>query len=222
MLFNICAACFGISTLVKIAKDHGAKSYIERNEKVKVKSDKRSFSEKAFDFLKDYFYLLVPGYNIFKSFQILRIRESEYALYRKSILADRERLEKIEEKEEPKFDIKKAEDELKELREKNKNGKSIEKPIEESIDKQIKKEPSLEERKVFYLSLDQKYRKILAELEVKNASNAEKNVIIRKLINVDNEYKRIIRLIEIEKEISSLNSEKENLQRNQSMKLVRK
>ncbi len=218
MLFNICAACFGISTLVKIAKDHGAKSYIERNEKVKVKSDKRSFSEKAFDFLKDYFYLLVPGYNIFKSFQILRIRESEYALYRKSILADRERLEKVEEVEE-----KKSENESKE----NKSGKLIEKPIEESIDNQIKKEqirkePSLEERKAFYLSLDQKYRKILAELEVKNASNAEKNVIIRKLINVDNEYKRIIRLIEIEKEISSLNSEKENLQRNQSMKLVRK
>lgn len=217
MLFNICAACFGISTLVKIAKDHGAKSYIERNEKVKVKSDKRSFSEKAFDFLKDYFYLLVPGYNIFKSFQILRIRESEYALYRKSILADRERLEKVEEVEE-----KKSENESKENKEENKNGKLIEKPIEESIDKQIKKEPSLEERKAFYLSLDQKYRKILAELEVKNASNAEKNVIIRKLINVDNEYKRIIRLIEIEKEISSLNNEKENLQRNQSMKLVRK
>ena len=218
MLFNICAACFGISTLVKIAKDHGAKSYIERNEKVKVKSDKRSFSEKAFDFLKDYFYLLVPGYNIFKSFQILRIRESEYALYRKSILADRERLEKVEEVEE-----KKSENESKE----NKSGKLIEKPIEESIDNQIKKEqirkePSLEERKAFYLSLDQKYRKILAELEVKNASNAEKNVIIRKLINVDNEYKRIIRLIEIEKELNSLNSEKENLQRNQSMKLVRK
>ena len=220
MLFNICAACFGISTLVKIAKDNGAKSYIERNDDVRVKSDERSFSEITFDFLKDYFYLLVPGYNIFKSFQILRIKESEYALYRKSILADRERLEK--KKEAPKFDIKKAENELEELREKNKNGKLIEKPIEESIDKQIKKEPSLEERKAFYLSLDQKYRKDLAALEARNASNAEKNVVIRKLINVNNEYKRIIRLIEIEKEISSLNSEKENLQRNQSMKLVRK
>ena len=65
MIWNICAGLFLVWTLEEGVKQYTFRKKLER--KGLEINDNRSVPETIISFLKDYVYLLVPGYNIFKS-----------------------------------------------------------------------------------------------------------------------------------------------------------
>ena len=88
---KVCTGLFGASTIITAAKNNGAKHRIERSGLI-VTPDNRSASEKVISFIKDYFYLIVPGYNIYKSMKKFFTKESVYAAERLELYKDRDRI----------------------------------------------------------------------------------------------------------------------------------
>ena len=82
---------FATSSLLTMAKNNAAKHKIERKGYI-VNPDRRSITEKTISFVKDYFFLLVPFYNIKKSFKILLTKDEDYANERQALYLARERL----------------------------------------------------------------------------------------------------------------------------------
>ena len=76
-------------------KNINADAKIERNG-YKISEDNRSPLEIAISFIKDYFFLIIPFYNIFKSVKLLFSNDTEYASKRFADLQDRERISVIE------------------------------------------------------------------------------------------------------------------------------
>ena len=76
MIWNICAGLFLVSTLEEGVKQYTFRKKLER-EGLEI-NDNRSVPETIISFLKDYVYLLVPGYNIFKSSKELFGDEDTY------------------------------------------------------------------------------------------------------------------------------------------------
>ena len=204
MLFKICSLMFGVSTIVRVSKDHGANVYIERKKNKRIIADPRSFSEKTFDFIKDYFYLLIPVVNLYKSFKIFITPGKEYASQRENLLDDRERLvdKVVEEKKQP-----------------------IEKPIEEAIKKQKeekkqeKKLPEIKPNKTLtledelkeYLLEDRKYRGELKILQDRHASVSEENVVRKKIIDVNKKIDNVEKRIQIRNQIAILEEQQKEL-----------
>ena len=203
MLLKICSICFGISTCIRIAKDYGARSYIERKKGKKIIADPRSISEVAFDFVKDYFYLLVPGINIYKTFNIIKTKENDYADKIFNTLTERERLVD----KELKNDNNKNEEKPKESMEKalEEQNKKMENQKEQ---KDSKEKPnydySLLELKNYYYSLDSKLRVKLNELINNNASVESKNLVISEINKVDEAYYEVLNLIKKNNEIKNM------------------
>ena len=105
-MLNICGPMLVVSAIMKSTKNSGAKHKIERQGFV-VTKDKRSVSERTISFIKDNFYLLIPGYNLIKSFRMFVTNDVTYAEDRKKVYIDREMLVEKKKKEEKK-DLPKA------------------------------------------------------------------------------------------------------------------
>ena len=85
---------FLLSTGIVATKNVAADSKIER-QGYKVNPDNRSIFESGISFIKDYFFLIVPIYNIIKAFKIFLSNDTEYANKRFEILQDRERISDV-------------------------------------------------------------------------------------------------------------------------------
>ena len=67
VITKVCAGLFGNSAILTAAKNNAAKHKVER-QGYRVHPDRRSLTERTISFIKDYFFLIVPGYNLYKSF----------------------------------------------------------------------------------------------------------------------------------------------------------
>jgi len=235
MLINWCLGFFGASTFIKLAKDYGAKKNIERKG-LHVISDPRSFVERTFSFVNDYFYLLIPGYNIYKTFQLIRINGNEYAGYREAILEDRERIITKEQwdimhgikpvkKEEKKEEVKevKKEESLKPIKQNTQNTSKMDPIKTQNTSKRVvitdEEYIELKRRMDANNKLDKKLRERLKALEIGKASVPERNEVIKKLWDLDKEYKTFKQM-----ELDYLRNKRDTLNNIQSngMKLTRK
>lgn len=104
-----------VATGVQIFKNNMAKNIIERSG-YEITAEDRSVSEVVSSFVKDYFYILVPGYNLYRAFKLFIKEDKEYASQRRSKLDYYERIKPIKKPEvvetpvvkvEPKKEVKK-------------------------------------------------------------------------------------------------------------------
>lgn len=90
-MLNFCIITSLLSAGVQLFKNNMANAAIKRKG-YNISSDNRSKSEILSSFIKDYFYILVPGVNIYKAFKLFMKDDNSYALERKSKLEKYERL----------------------------------------------------------------------------------------------------------------------------------
>lgn len=95
MLELICLGGFVLSVGGQVFKNRLADNAIRRNREY-ITPDNRSISEKVSSFVKDYFYTIVPGYNIVRAVKLFLKNDKEYTLERRSKLDNYERIKKIE------------------------------------------------------------------------------------------------------------------------------
>lgn len=65
MLYGICNIMFFGSVIEEVAKNYIANKEI-RNKGYNILEDDRDYLKKGIDFIKDYIYLIVPFYNIYR------------------------------------------------------------------------------------------------------------------------------------------------------------
>ena len=188
-MYNLCLLMFAASGLTLCFKNDVANNIIKRKG-FEITKDPRSTSEKVSSAFKDYFYLLVPFYNVYKTFKLITTNDNTYASARESLLKERNRLVK---KEDKKIVVKK-EEEKKEVKSEPIIQKQV---INHDFNKSYYE--SLVELKDYYYDLDQKYRLEYQKLVSLKTTKEEKEVVLSKIIDVDNKYKEIIRKIMIVK-----------------------
>lgn len=92
MLGTLLFWTFPISTVLHVVKNNAADNSIKRSGLI-ITSDERSISEQVISFLKEYAYLVVPVYNVVKSFKKFIKSDSEYAKERLTKLREYGRIE---------------------------------------------------------------------------------------------------------------------------------
>lgn len=193
MLFTIGSIMFLSSVSMVAVKNIAAHNYIERQGFI-IKEDTRSGAEQAISFIKDYTYLLVPVYNVIKSFGKFIKKGSDYASDRLDLLKERERI--VEVKEQVVVEQKETTSEAIE-----------EKPIEKKV--VTKSElPGLRIELKKLADKDIELRNELAILTEQKATNKEKNIVIRQLQEVDNNYYALLERIRRLEKIDALKEER--------------
>ena len=181
MLWNICSVLFLASGACEGLKEYTFRKRLER-EGYEI-DDNRSTTEKVLEFIRNYAYLLVPGYNIYRAGKKLFREEDEYyasrfnSFNRKGLLVKRE----IKEKEQPKQveQVKEVKKEVKSEPKKVVNVQSENKGY--TIDEMI-------HMRNYYMSQDRTLRARYKTLKEKGASASEINEVVRIIKEVDSKY----------------------------------
>lgn len=179
MLWNICSVLFLASGACEGLKEYTFRKRLER-EGYEI-DDNRSTTEKVLGFIRNYAYLLVPVYNIYRAGKKLFKDEDEYyasrfnSFNKKGLLVKRE---EIKEKEQPK-QVKEVKKEVKSEPKKVVNVQSENKGY--TIDEMI-------HMRNYYMNQDRRLRARYKTLKEKGASASEINEVVRTIKEVDSKY----------------------------------
>ena len=179
MLWNICSVLFLASGACEGLKEYTFRKRLER-EGYEI-DDNRSTTEKVLGFIRNYAYLLVPGYNIYKAGKKLFREEDEYyasrfnSFNKKGLLVKRE---EVKEKVQPK-QVKEVKREVKSEPKKVVNVQSENKGY--TIDEMI-------HMRNYYMNQDRRLRARYKTLKEKGASASEINEVVRTIKEVDGKY----------------------------------
>ena len=179
MLWNICSVLFLASGACEGLKEYTFRKRLER-EGYEI-DDNRSTTEKVFGFIRNYAYLLVPVYNIYRAGKKLFKDEDEYyasrfnSFNKKGLLVKRE---EVKEKEQPK-QVKEVKREVKSEPKKVVNVQSENKGY--TIDEMI-------HMRNYYMNQDRRLRARYKTLKEKGASASEINEVVRTIKEVDSKY----------------------------------
>ena len=184
MLWNICSVLFLASGACEGLKEYTFRKRLER-EGYEI-DDKRSTTEKVLGFIRNYAYLLVPVYNIYRAGKKLFREEDEYyasrfnSFNKKGLLVKREEV-KEKEKEQPKQveQVKEVKREVKSEPKKVINVQSENKGY--TIDEMI-------HMRNYYMNQDRRLRARYKTLKEKGASASEINEVVRTIKEVDSKY----------------------------------
>lgn len=179
MLWNICSVLFLASGACEGLKEYTFRKRLER-EGYEI-DDNRSTTEKVLGFIRNYAYLLVPVYNIYRAGKKLFKDEDEYyasrfnSFNKKGLLVKRE---EVKEKEQPK-QVKEVKREVKSEPKKVVNVQSENKGY--TIDEMI-------HMRNYYMNQDRRLRARYKTLKEKGASASEINEVVRTIKEVDSKY----------------------------------
>ena len=179
MLWNICSVLFLASGACEGLKEYTFRKRLER-EGYEI-DDKRSTTEKVLGFIRNYAYLLVPVYNIYRAGKKLFKDEDEYyasrfnSFNKKGLLVKRE---EVKEKVQPK-QVKEVKREVKSEPKKVVNVQSENKGY--TIDEMI-------HMRNYYMNQDRRLRARYKTLKEKGASASEMNEVVRTIKEVDSKY----------------------------------
>lgn len=179
MLWNICSVLFLASGACEGLKEYTFRKRLER-EGYEI-DDNRSTTEKVLGFIRNYAYLLVPVYNIYRAGKKLFREEDEYyasrfnSFNKKGLLVKRE---EVKEKEQPK-QVKEVKREVKSEPKKVVNVQSENKGY--TIDEMI-------HMRNYYMNQDRRLRARYKTLKEKGASASEINEVVRTIKEVDSKY----------------------------------
>lgn len=179
MLWNICSVLFLASGACEGLKEYTFRKRLER-EGYEI-DDNRSTTEKVLGFIRNYAYLLVPVYNIYRAGKKLFKDEDEYyasrfnSFNKKGLLVKRE---EVKEKEQPK-QVKEVKREVKSEPKKVVNVQSENKGY--TIDEMI-------HMRNYYMNQDRRLRARYKTLKEKGASASEINEVVRTIKEVDGKY----------------------------------
>lgn len=188
MIWNICAGLFLVSTLEEGVKQYTFRKRLER-EKLEI-NDNRSVPETVISFIKDYAYLLVPGYNVFKSSKELFGDEDTYYTCRLATLNKRKIVRNVSEaKVEKKALPVKEEKKTAEVKREAPKAKAQEtrKPAVKPVTGNSTLE-ELKEEKAKYYKRDQELRAKYKKLKELNASQEELSDLVGKIKVIDAKY----------------------------------
>lgn len=196
MLWNICSILFVASIGAEGLKEYTFRKRLER-EGYEI-NDNRTTTEKVLSFIRNYAYLLVPGYNIYKAGKKLFSEEDVYYNKRFNSFKSKGLIKKINKEE-----VKESKEETKEIK----------KEVKEEPKKEIKKEVKQEEKgytleeminmKNYYANQDKTLRNKYKTLKEKGASTSTLNDIVRTIKEVDKKYYELDEAILKEKSHSS-------------------
>ena len=214
MLFTICSVLFLSSTAITLVLTDKTNTKIEAKG-YDIIPDERSIFKQLVSFVADYGYLLIPGYNIYKTMQdvffkhlpeerMVKLRKRGRLVPHKEEKVSKEEKSKEEVKEEKKSEDKKLPEKTKTTTKRNIPVVSTD--VEELPEMDIN---TLEYEAQMHADLDRYYRKKHAELKSSGASVEELNIIAKRLWKNREEYDMI------QNQINSL-------KQNNSMKLIRK
>ena len=179
MLWNICSVLFLASGACEGLKEYTFRKRLER-EGYEI-DDNRSTTEKVLGFIRNYAYLLVPVYNIYRAGKKLFKDEDEYyasrfnSFNKKGLLVKRE---EVKEKVQPK-QVKEVKREVKSEPKKVVTVQSENKGY--TIDEMI-------HMKNYYMNQDRRLRARYKTLKEKGASASEINEVVRTIKEVDGKY----------------------------------
>lgn len=179
MLWNICSVLFLASGACEGLKEYTFRKRLER-EGYEI-DDNRSTTEKVLGFIRNYAYLLVPVYNIYRAGKKLFKDEDEYyasrfnSFNKKGLLVKRE---EVKEKVQPK-QVKEVKREVKSEPKKVVNVQSENKGY--TIDEMI-------HMRNYYMNQDRRLRARYKTLKEKGASASEINEVVRTIKEVDGKY----------------------------------
>ena len=182
MLWNVCSLLFIASGVCEGLKEYTFRKRLER-EGYEV-NDTRSTTEIVLDFIINYAYILVPGYNIYKAGRKLFREEDEYYAYRFNKLNKKGLIVKKEvfkEKEQSR-----QVEQIKEVNQEEKRMPKVQVPVHTE-----EKGYTLEEMvhmRDYYMNQDKTLRAKYRALKEKGASNNEINEIVRTIKEVDSKY----------------------------------
>ncbi len=193
MIWDICAGLFLVSALEEGVKQYTFRKRLER-EGLEI-SDNRSVPETTISFIKDYAYLLVPGYNIYKSSKELFGNEDTYYTNKLSSLYKRKVIRSVGENDVVKKDSlvteKKKTVEVK--REETK------KPVIKPVTGNSTLEELKQEKREYYRK-DQELRAKYKKLKELNASAETLSDIVRKIKTIDAKYNLLCEeILEVER-----------------------
>lgn len=188
MIWNICAGLFLVSTLEEGVKQYTFRKKLER-EGLEI-NDNRSVPETIISFLKDYVYLLVPGYNIFKSSKELFGDEDTYYTNRLITLNKRKIVRNVSETkvEKKALPVKK---EKKTVEVKKETSKDKVQETKKTVVKPVTGNSTLEElkqEKAEYYRRDQELRAKYKRLRELNASPETLSELVGKIKAIDAKY----------------------------------
>lgn len=201
MLYGICNIMFFGSVIEEVAKNYIANKEI-RNKGYNILEDDRDYLKKGIDFIKDYIYLIVPFYNIYRGTKELTVDYKDFVYRKIEKLKGRNLLttKKEEKKEEVKPVIK---NEVKPKEEIKTKLPPVKRPVICNVDEfdlpEIKI-ASLEYESSMLADADKYYRKQYYSLKSNNASLDELNKIARKLQQIRKEYDAIQNQMQLIKE----------------------
>ncbi len=185
MLWNICSVLFLASGACEGLKEYTFRKRLER-EGYEI-DDNRSTTEKVLGFIRNYAYLLVPVYNIYRAGKKLFREEDEYytsrfnSFNKKGLLVKRE---EVKEKEQPK--------QVEQVKEVKREAKSEPKKV---INVQSEnKGYTLEEMnniRNYYAKQDKELRARYKLLKSKGASAKELNQLVATIKEVDKKFYEI-------------------------------
>lgn len=183
MLWNICSVLFLASGACEGLKEYTFRKRLER-EGYEI-DDNRSTTEKVLGFIRNYAYLLVPVYNIYRAGKKLFKDEDEYyasrfnSFNKKGLLVKREEVK--EKKEQPK-QVEQAKEVKKEAKSEPKKVVNVQSENKGyTIDEMI-------HMRNYYMNQDRRLRARYKTLKEKGASASEINEVVRTIKEVDSKY----------------------------------
>ncbi len=182
MLWNICSVLFLASGACEGLKEYTFRKRLER-EGYEI-DDNRSTTEKVLGFIRNYAYLLVPVYNIYRAGKKLFKDEDEYyasrfnSFNKKGLLVKRE---EVKEKEQSK-QVEQAKEVKREVKSEPKKVVNVQSENKGyTIDEMI-------HMRNYYMNQDRRLRARYKTLKEKGASASEINEVVRTIKEVDSKY----------------------------------
>lgn len=194
MLFYAYLLSVGISSAMMIIKNYKSNTILEKRNYV-FNEDKRDLTDQVLDFMKDYWYLFIPGYNLYKANKKRTEAILVYTGKRKEKLEKRgiltKKINKPEINNNKKEEVKKEEtkvvkkEENKEVKSQNKN---------QVIDNNYNDFYYIDNELKFYIETDKKLHEELAKKDKEGCSITVHNEYVKMILEVQNKYNDLLKL----------------------------